>query len=267
MAGTAFTYTSFTPVHNDVELDHAGKINVATANVFGLYGLSNKTNITFSLPFKHWRQSEVEHEDSHHRNEAQSGPGDISLGLRRIIKNQFFGPGQRFFIDGAIVLPTGKDYAINPFGPEADTVEHSHFASGTGQISFSGGMEWWRRSEFPLVLGITSRFTLPLTESRAGFTPGFVFRTTLHAIKQTPLFPSVFPYVTLELRREWPDQWEGATAPNSGAVFLDVTGQLIYERDENSSLVVAVGYPLWQVLEGSQLSGIHFALSLRFSSL
>ncbi len=267
MAGTALTNTSFTPVHTGTEADHAGQIRVSVLNLFGLYGITNRLNLTVSLPYKSWQQFAVEHQDTHHRNEAKTGFGDISLGLRGIVKNEFFGPGQRIFVDGILILPSGPDYAINPFGPEADDIDHTHFALGTGQVSLVGGVEWWQRSEFPIVMGVSSRYKQALSESKVGFLPGSVWRLTFHGIRQTPVLPSLFPYLKMEFRREWPDKWSGASAPNSGALFFDITGLLIYERSENTSLVFSIGYPAWQKLEGSQLAGVTYALSYRFTSL
>ncbi|HIA90760.1 MAG TPA: hypothetical protein EYO13_00595 [Candidatus Marinimicrobia bacterium] len=269
MAGLAVSFNNFRPIHydNDESMDnHEGEIDVLMTNVYGLYGLTDALNLTVRFPYKYWKQYDVEHEDAHHRNQDQTGLGDLTLGLRRIVLNENFGPGQRLFIDGAVTLPTGKDYSINPFGNTADSIDHTHFALGTGQVSYTLGAEWWVRSEFPFIMGISSKFKSPLTESNAGFSPGTVAGLTFHAIKQSPLIKSIFPYLKIQFRREWPDKWAGAIAPNSGAIFIDMVGQLIYEVNEHSSLVFTIGYPLWQVLEGSQLSSINYALSYRFKS-
>ncbi|MCH7613172.1 MAG: hypothetical protein IIB45_07420 [Candidatus Marinimicrobia bacterium] len=269
MAGMAGSINNFTPVHDDndgSEASHAGEIDVFMTNFYGLYGITNTLNLSMNFQYKYWKQFDVEHEDAHHRNEIQSGLGDLTLGLRGIVINENFGPGQRLFIDGAITFPTGKDYKFNPFGDEADSIDHIHFALGTGQISYSLGIEWWRRSEFPYIIGVSSKFKQALTESKEGFKPGSVVSLTLHAIQQTPIIKSVFPYLQMEFRREWPDKWNGEIAPNSGAIFIDISGQLIYEISERSSVVLSIGYPFWQVLEGSQLSSVNYALSYRFKS-
>ncbi len=266
MAGLSFSFNNFRPIHGGSEESHVGEVNVLMTNVYGLYGIRNTLNLTLGLPYKYWEQYDVEHEDTHHRNEVKIGIGDLTLGLRGIVINENFGPGQRLFIDGSVTLPTGNDYSLNPFGSLADSINHTHFALGTGQISYSLGTEWWRRSEFPFILGVSTKFKQPLTESNAGFSPGTVVSLTFHAIKQSPLIKSVFPYLKIEFRREWPDKWDGEIAPNSGAKFVDVSGQLIYEVNENHSMVFSIGYPLWQVVEGSQLSSTNYALSYRFKS-
>ncbi len=269
MAGTAVSFNNFTPIHDDndgSEENHTGEIDILLTNFYGLYGLTNTINLSINFPYKYWKQFAVEHADAHHRNEVQYGLGDLTLGLRGIVINEYFGPGQRLFIDGAITLPTGKDYKVNPFGEEADNIDHLHFALGTGQISYSIGVEWWLRSEFPFIIGVSTKFKHALTESKVGFKPGSVVRLTLHAIQQTPIIKSVFPYLKMEFRREWPDKWERKIAPNSGAIFFDLSGQLIYEVNEHSSFVFTIGYPLWQVFEGSQLSSVNFALSYRYKS-
>ncbi|MFQ6677985.1 MAG: hypothetical protein ACE5D0_06645 [Fidelibacterota bacterium] len=270
MTGTAVSFTNFSPIHdiNDgSEEGHVGEIDLLVTNFYGLYGLTNNLNLSISFPYKYWRQFEVEHEDAHHRNDKQKGIGDMTLGLRKIVINESFGPGQRLFFDGSLTLPTGKHYELNPFGTDADSVNHSHFALGTGQVSYSLGSEWWRRSEFPFIIGVSSIFKQAVTESNVGFKPGSTVSLTFHAIRQASIIKSVFPYMQLKYRREWPDEWEGKAAPNSGAAFLDFSGQLIYEVSEQSSLVFTIGFPLWQAVEGSQLTGVNYALSFRFKSI
>ncbi|MBL7014452.1 MAG: hypothetical protein ISR83_08525 [Candidatus Marinimicrobia bacterium] len=269
MAGMALSFNNYHPIHDEIDETsdtHSGEIDVFMTNIYGLYGLTDALNLSVRIPYKYWQQFNVEHEDTHHRNEIQSGLGDLTLGLRGIILNESFGPGQRLFIDVAISLPTGKDYLINPFGEATDSVNHTHFALGTGQFSASLGVEWWKRSEFPFILGLSAKFKNQLTESKIGFKPGIVAKLSLHAIKQSPLMNSVFPYLKIDFRREWPDKWVGLTAPNSGAIFIDLSGQLIYEMTESHSMVFSLGYPLIKVLEGSQLSGVNYALSYRFKS-
>lgn len=265
MAGAAFSLTTFTPIHPGH--DHSGKIDIFTANFYGLYGLTNKFNLTFNLPYKHWTQYKVAHADKHHRNESLAGPGDLTLGVRGIIINESFGPGERFFIDSAIRLPTGRGYKVNPFSEAADSIAHSHFAIGTGQITVAAGIEWWRRWEFPFILGVSARFEKAVGASQIGFAPGPATRFSLHAIRQKPLLPAVFPYLRLDLRREWPDRWDGKAAPNSGALFVDGFAQLIFEANESSSFVLTIGRSLWWVVEGSQLASITYALSYRFQPL
>jgi len=269
MAGTAVSFNNFTPVHDDndgLEESHIGEINILLTNFYGLYGLTNKLNLTMNLPYKFWKQFDVKHKDTHHRNEVQYGVGDLTIGLRGIVKNENFGPGQRLFIDGSVTFPTGNDYELNPFGVEADSIDHLHFALGTGQVSYSLSSEWWWRSEFPYIIGLSTKYKQAITESKVGYRPGQVASLTLHTIRQAPIIQSVFPYLQMELRREWPDKWEEETAPNSGRRSVDVSGQLIYEVSEQSSLVFTIGFPLWQDFEGSQLSSINYAVSYRLKS-
>ncbi|MEE9189151.1 MAG: hypothetical protein V3U16_00080 [Candidatus Neomarinimicrobiota bacterium] len=270
MTGLSLSLNKIAPIHRLLDgtmEDHIGKINILTTNFFGLYGLTNKLNLTLSFPYIYWKQYDVEPIDTHHRNENLNGLGDLTLGLKAIFVNEYFGPGQRLFVEGGLTLPTGKDYEQNPFGNEADIVDHRHFALGTGQISTFLGAEWWWRSEFPFIIGVSSRLKQALTKSELGFKPGTTVYQTFHAIQQTPIIKTVFPYLKLELRREWPDKWAGKIAPNSGAIFFNAAGQLIYEISESSSLVLTLDYPLWQDLVGSQLSTrVSYAVSYRYKS-
>lgn len=266
MVGSGLTFQHLQAVHNNTVTGdhHAGQVAIFNTSLFGLYGLSNSLNLEWNLPYIHWRQYAVEHEDAHHRNESLSGLGDITLGLRGIIMNEAFGPGHRLFIDGLLILPTGKGYATNPFGAEADSVDHRHFAPGTGQVSASVGMEWWWRSEFPLVMGTSSQIKQPLTDSAIGFQPGTLIAVSFHSIYQFSTPRKWFPYFELEYRHNQPDRWDGLAAPNSGGKTLFVKFQVLYKMDDVGSMVFTAGFPLWQDLDGDQLSGIIFALTLRF---
>ena len=270
MAGTSILLNKLEPVAESpaaaADADHVGRVDIAGSSLFGLYGISSRLNLTWRLPYKYWKQYEVEHEDTHHRNETISGWGDLEIGIRGIVKNASFGPGRRIFIDGSLSLSTGDTYQLNPFSEDADEVEHSHFALGTGQYALSLGAEWWLRSEFPIVFGVVGRVKQALSESAAGFRPGRNIDLALHAIWQKPLVADLFPYLKLDLRHEESDLWDGQDAPNSGGNFLGATGQLIWEVNDQVSLITGLGIPVWQDFQGSQLSGVNYFMSFRYLS-
>ncbi|HDP99094.1 MAG TPA: hypothetical protein ENN22_07925 [bacterium] len=139
-------------VHKDEDSFHEGNINIHTFNAYALFGLSHKLNLLMRFPLIIWHQN-AEHEDIHHRTETIKGMSDISLGLRWLIRNEVFGPGQRLFAGVNLSFPTAKSYNMNPFSERADSVRHSHFALGDGHFSLDSKIEWWYRSEFPFVVG------------------------------------------------------------------------------------------------------------------
>ncbi|MCF6238561.1 MAG: hypothetical protein L3J79_07080 [Candidatus Marinimicrobia bacterium] len=270
MGGSSILINKLEPIAEsasaEADADHVGRVDITATNLFGLYGISNRINLTWSLPYKYWKQYEVEHEDTHHRNEKIQGLGDLEIGIRGIVKNAPFGPGQRIFIDASLSLPTADSYQLNPFSEDADEVEHSHFALGAGQYALSLGAEWWHRSEFPIVFGLAGRVRESLNESSVGFKSGRNVNLALHSIWQKPIFQNLFPYLKLNLQHEVPDLWEGLEAPNSGGSSLGATGQLIWEVNDQVSLITGVGAPVWQDFQGSQLSGVNYFMSFRYLS-
>lgn len=241
---------------------HAGTIDVQMLSAYALYGLSETVDILMKVPFVSWHM-DADEEDNHHRTETIQGFGDIDLGVRWAILNQKFGPGHRLFVGMNISLPTAGDYDINPFSSMADSVKHTHFALGGGHYSSSLNVEWWYRSEFPLIIGISSNYAFPLNTSTIGFKSSKKLSLHLQAIMQQPLFAHAFPYFKIKIRKEFSDYWEGKNVPNSGGIFIDATVALSWEISESVSLIPSVDFPLWQAVQGSQLTGYAAAISLR----
>ncbi|MDW7681566.1 MAG: hypothetical protein SCK70_13455, partial [bacterium] len=108
-------------IHEDEDALHEGNINIHTFSAYALFGFSNKLNLLMRFPFIAWRQK-AEHADVHHRTETIKGMSDISLGLRWLIRNEAFGPGQRLFAGVNLSLPTAKSYDFNPFSEKGASV-------------------------------------------------------------------------------------------------------------------------------------------------
>jgi hypothetical protein len=246
---------------DDVD-EHAGTIDVHTVNLYGLYGFSGKLNGIVKIPFVVWHQEAV-HQDNHHRTETIRGQGDISAGIRMLFRNETFGPGQRLYAGAILIMPTGEGYNMNPFSANADSISHTHFALGAGHFSGSLDLEWWYRSEFPLVIGASAAYTFPLNVSSVGLKSGADIGLELHTISQRALFWRAHPYLRLQLRRELADHWDGAMAPNSGGTFVDIIAGFVFEVSESISSVLAIGLPVWRNLEGAQMDGLIVTLSLR----
>lgn len=228
-----------------------------------MLGLSPRVNALVILPYVRWSQSAHE-EDAHHRNETIQGLRDVRLGLRYVVTNTPFGPGQRLFLGLTLVLPTAPSYAANPFAAGADTVDHRHFALGNGTASAIFYGEWWRRSEHPWVTGLLVRFRPRSPKSAQGFQPGSRLGIDLHAIGHTHRLWRSYPYLTLGIRREGGDVWEGSPAPNSGGIWLEGSAGFDLELTETLSGVVRLSGPLWTRLTGSQQTAAGLNLTLRF---
>ena len=264
LLGAAYGYNQFSLAENDTEGDsqHFGSVVTQQMNLFGLVGINSRINLVASLPIVHWSQV-AEIEDTHHRTETLAGFRDLKIGVRYIVSNLTFGPGDRIFLGLTAWLPTASSYSRNPFATDADSVDHSHFTFGAGtmQVAFTG--EWWHRSEFPWVLGVTGLFSPRWLTSDIGFQPGPAAGLDLHAIGQSYRLWRGFPYVTLRFRWEGSDHWKSDPAPNSGGFILDGSAGLQFELLERLSAVARFHIPLLVAAKGSQQVPTGLDLSFR----
>ncbi|MCH8327539.1 MAG: hypothetical protein IID15_03330 [Candidatus Marinimicrobia bacterium] len=242
---------------------NAGSITTHRTNLFGLVGFNSRINLVASLPIVRWSQF-AEIENTHHRTETLTGFQDLQIGLRYIVSNLTFGPGDRIFLGLNASLPTAPSHTLNPFGASADSVDHSHFTlgSGTMQVTFTG--QWWHRSEFPWVMGLTGLFSPQWLTSDIGFQPGYRAGLSLHAIGQAYRVWRGFPYLTLRLRWAGVDHWEGEAAPNSGGLFLTGSAGFEVELFERLSGVVRLHTPLLVAVNDNQLTSSGLELSFRY---
>ncbi|MEE9166200.1 MAG: hypothetical protein V3U24_01850 [Candidatus Neomarinimicrobiota bacterium] len=251
------------PAHSEDEGEsHLGTVTIHRLAPFVMYGASNRLNLLVGIPFTHWSQT-ADEPDAHHRTETVAGFSDITVGAHWLTVNQSFGPGHRFFLGTDLTLPTARSYKASPFSEDADSVTHRHFALGDGVVSSSVDFQWWYRSEFPWVVGITGEYLFPWFESDAGFLPGRKLFFNLHAIGQAPLFPRVYPYIKLRMQGEQEDRWKGKDAPNSGGFMVAAMVGLELEITESVAAVVSIELPVWRRFEGSQLDPFTLSLSLR----
>ena len=246
----------------DQDGSHSGSVRIQSLNPFLIYGLSDRFNLLVRIPFLLWQQT-AEEPDNHHRTESIAGLADLSVGARWLIANQSFGPGHRLFLGYNLTLPTAKSYETNPFSEEANLEEHRHFALGSGVASSTFSFEWWHRSEFPWVLGISGQYFFPWSESRTGFRPGRKTVVNIHGIRQTRLFKGAHPYLRIGIRSERPDHWENQRAANSGGITLDGMIGINLEITERMAAVISLNLPVWRQLEGNQLDPFTVSLSFR----
>ncbi len=246
----------------DIEKEHAGRVSLLTVNNYLLYGISDRVNAIVKIPWVKWAQS-AEEPDNHHRTETITGFRDLSFGLRWVIRNETVGPGQRLFLGINMSIPSAESYSINPFTEDADSVKHSHFALGTGQTISDLNGEWWFRSEFPWVLGITGLYRFSWQPSVIDYRLGQQAVIVLHGIRQEPVFRNSFVYIRLTTKVERPDLWDGEKAPNSGGVYMDWMAGLNFEFTESLSGVLSFEYPLWRAVRGTQLDPLSMAISIR----
>ena len=101
------------------------------------YTLSEKSELSASLPFRSTRMS-VDKDDNHHRDQTYSGLGDLRLGIRHFLVAD---EQRRYAVNFGLSLPTGRRNKLTAAAfvghEEAEELgivvpSHSHMRLGTG---------------------------------------------------------------------------------------------------------------------------------------
>ena len=69
------------------------------------------------------------------RDVTLSGIGDVTFGFRWLILNQTESMGHRIYASVNISTPAANSYKVKLFSPEAQSVNHEHFAIGKGHYA------------------------------------------------------------------------------------------------------------------------------------
>ncbi|MCF7805993.1 MAG: hypothetical protein K9N46_16905 [Candidatus Marinimicrobia bacterium] len=233
-------------------------------NILSLgYGFGPHWNGFLDLPYE-YRVQRVNEESPHHQNETLSAPGDVHLRINYLWKNRVFGPGWRLYSGAGLILPTGSAYESNVFAPEADSVFHSHMVSGLGNYQFSMQGEAYYRSNFPVATGLVVNGRFPLWNPETAYSPGIewsvLWTNYLHAIQ---VFSSV-PRFNILVSGRTAESWSGDQWPNSGGWKFDIQGGWTTEISEFWAALFEVNIPVWQNYRGTQLSGVHATVTVRY---
>lgn len=251
MLGSSMSYMTF-EADDNIELE--GNVDLNLLNIYGMFGITENINAFISIPFKRWNQYNVEESpDSDHKNQIKKGLGDISVNLRWIVKNNVMGPGQKLFINGKITLPTGQEI----------TEDDKSLRLGTGQYSGSLGVEWWWRSKFPWVFGVSGTASAPITESDTGYKPGKTINFQVQTLKQMAVYGKIYPYFKLSFINSTPETGIGMIENNSAKKQLNGTVGLEYKWTNTRSISLMYDQPFNHDLEGSQLIGKTVSLNIR----
>ena len=192
----------------EFEFKHEGNLSTHMLNLRFSLGFNDYWDMTIEQPFikrcMDWHRDET---SIHHRTEcsdtdfydndefledgitpnpnygnlqARGGIlGDTQFKLRYLVKNVGKGFGDRFFIEGGLIIPSHYTLLSDPFFLKEkadgtyDPLEdhfHRHFSVSDGTYKVSFGLEFFqKRSTYPVFWGLTSRFYYPLKENEYGF--------------------------------------------------------------------------------------------------
>ena len=127
--------------------DHKGNLNSSLAEVNATYGISDNWNLSVDVMTGIRSMDFYRDANIHHRDENKKGMGDTRITLRHLVENTTFGPGQRIFIGGGLVLPSSNSLTENPFALGSEGKEHSHFNLSEGVVKGHAEFQYFRRSE------------------------------------------------------------------------------------------------------------------------
>jgi len=220
-------------------------------------------NIFVDFPYE-YRVQRVNEESPHHQNETFSHPGDLHLRTNYLWKNTVFGPGWRIYTGGGVIIPTGTSYPRDVFAPAADTIPHSHIVSGGGNYQVSLHGEMYYRSEFPVAPGMIFNVRFPLWNPENEYSPGTGWSLLWVNYVQSIRILSSIPRVDLLVSGQSPESWGNYQWPNSGGWKVDAQVGWITELSNFWTGVVGLSFPVYRNFLGSQLSGLHLNVTVRY---
>jgi len=198
------------------------------AEVNATYGISDNWNLSVDVMTGIRSMDFYRDANIHHRDENKKGMGDTRITLRHLVENTTFGPGQRIFIGGGLVLPSSNSLTENPFALGSEGKEHSHFNLSEGVVKGHAEFQYFRRSEGSIFPGGVLKVDVPLETNQYGFKPGVQFSGAALLYFQTKSFWGGIPFFQMLGQYRNPAIWDGEEAPNSGGSVLQLGGGLTF---------------------------------------
>ena len=194
--GVQTSYTTINWWHEALEaeqFEHSGLLNTYLLQPKGIFGISEKFNISYSttlgLREMHWYVAE---ESIHHRHENTrsnflnaigSVLGDSLFILRYLLKDAGTEMGYRIYTGGGLVIPGSSVLTSDPFFLSGELLkEHRHFSLSSG--AYKAIMEtqmFLKRNVNPVFLGGFIVIEYPIAESKYGYLPPVATSVSLSA--------------------------------------------------------------------------------------
>ena len=230
--------TSFTTInwwHEALEaeqFEHSGLLNTYLLQPKGIFGISEKFNISYSttlgLREMHWYVAEesVHHRDENTRsnflNAIGSVLGDSRFILRYLLKDAGTEMGYRIYTGGGLVIPGSSVLTSDPFFLSGELLkEHRHFSLSSG--AYKAIMEtqmFLKRNVNPVFLGGFIVIEYPIAENKYGYLPPVATSVSLSAsfMRYDELMSSID--LGLMLSHSSHGKWNGLLEPNSESLAI-----------------------------------------------
>ena len=214
------------------QFEHSGLLNTYLLQPKGIFGISEKFNISYSttlgLREMHWYVAEesIHHRDENTRsnflNAIGSVLGDSRFILRYLLKDAGAEMGPRIYAGGGIVIPGRSILNADPFFLSGELLkEHRHFSLSSG--AYKAIMEtqmFLKRNVNPVFFGGFIVIDYPITESKYGYLPPIATSVSLSAsfMRYDELMSSID--IGLTMSHSSHGKWNGLPETNSESLVL-----------------------------------------------
>ena len=233
--GVQTSYTTINWWHEALEaeqFEHSGLLNTYLLQPKGIFGISEKFNISYSttlgLREMHWYVAEesIHHRDENTRsnflNAIGSVLGDSRFILRYLLKDAGTEMGYRIYTGGGLVIPGSSVLTSDPFFLSGELLkEHRHFSLSSG--AYKAIMEtqmFLKRNVNPVFFGGFIVIDYPITESKYGYLPPIATSVSLSAsfMRYDELMSSID--IGLTMSHSSHGKWNGLPETNSESLVL-----------------------------------------------
>lgn len=213
--------------------EHDGDLFSSIGDLSFNYGLTDDWNLQVNITGGSRTMNFFGSPNIHHRNEGRSGLANTKMMFRYLVTNRDFGPGDRFFLGFGLSFPSKNILKEDPFALGKRGIEHTHFSMSEGVLRGLSELQFFRRTESPLVFGVVGRLGLPLGPSQYGYLPGTDIDLSGMSYLQGYNFLDAMPFLIMSGQFRSEDYWNGLVRPNSGSTIIQAGAGLVWNIGES----------------------------------
>lgn len=213
--------------------EHDGDLFSRIGDLSFNYGLTDDWNLQVNITGGSRTMNFFSSPNIHHRNEGRSGLANTKVMFRYLVTNRDFGPGDRFFLGFGLSFPSKNTLKEDPFALGKRGIEHTHFSMSEGVVRGLSELQFFRRTESPLVFGVVGRLGFPLGPSQYGYLPGTEIDLSGMSYFQGYNFLNAMPFLLMSGQFRSEDYWNGVVRPNSGSTIIQTGAGLVWNIGES----------------------------------